>query len=138
MVNAYGFLAQIFSVFETHQISIDTITTSEISVAMTVDLKTLENKKLLTDLKKLGTVEVEKNLSLISLVGNNINHTPGLGQGVFNALQENNIGQEKINVRLFCLGASKNHFCFLVQENFSKEVIKKLHKAFIDGENHAR
>ncbi len=137
MVNAYGFLAQIFSVFETHRISIDTITTSEISVAMTVDLITLENKKLFTDLQKLGSVEVEKNLSLISLVGNNINHTPGLGQGVFNALQGDSFCPEKINVRLFCLGASKNHFCFLVQESYSKKAIEKLHNAFIDGVNHA-
>ena len=60
MVNDYGFLAKIFSVFETHKISVDTITTSEISVAMTVDLKPLKQQELVSDLQKLRTVEIEK------------------------------------------------------------------------------
>ncbi|MDC7124140.1 MAG: hypothetical protein PQJ46_01140 [Spirochaetales bacterium] len=37
MVNAYGFLSKIFSIFEKYKTSVDIVTTSEVSVSMTID-----------------------------------------------------------------------------------------------------
>ncbi len=105
MLHAHGFLFQIFKIFNDHKVSIDAITTSEISVSVTLDDSTLVNKKLITDLSQIADVQVEENLALISLIGNNINHTPGLGKHIFEAISD-------INVRMICLGASKHNFCF--------------------------
>jgi aspartate kinase len=125
-VNNYGFLAKIFSVFETHKIRID-------SVVMTVDFKTLEQQELVSDLQKLGTVKIEKDLSLVSLVGNKIHHAPGLRPKVLNALQSNKEAQKQINVRPFILGASKHHFSFFMKTDRIPEAISKLHEVFMQG-----
>jgi aspartate kinase len=71
-------------------------------------------------------VQVEENLSLVSLIGNNINHTPGLGKAIFDTISD-------INVRMICLGASKHNFCFLVSEDKGAETIQRLHKKFVEA-----
>ena len=125
MLYSHGFLFQIFKIFNDHKVSVDAITTSEISVSMTLDDSTLLNKKLLEDLRGIAEVHVEEDLCLISLIGNNINHTPGLSKKIFETIPD-------INVRMICLGASKHNFCFLVNEVNASEVITRLHKTFID------
>lgn len=124
MLHAHGFLFQIFKIFNDHKVSIDAITTSEISVSLTLDDSTLLNKKLIQELSAAAEVTVEENLSLVSLIGNQINHTPGLAKQIFESLSG-------INVRMICHGASKHNFCFLVSEAHGEEAIKKLHKTFI-------
>ncbi|QDK43789.1 lysine-sensitive aspartokinase 3 [Bdellovibrio sp. ZAP7] len=125
MLHAHGFLFQIFKIFNDHKVSIDAITTSEISVSVTLDDSTLLNKKLIADLSEIADVQVEENLSLVSLIGNNINHTSGLGKDIFDTISD-------INVRMICLGASKHNFCFLVNEEQGTETIQRLHKKFVE------
>jgi len=124
MLYSHGFLYQIFKVFNDHKVSIDAITTSEISVSLTLDDSTLLNKDLVNDLEKFADVQVEENLALVSLIGNNINHTPGLAKKIFESISD-------INVRMICLGASKHNFCFIISEEQAAEVINRLHKTFI-------
>ena len=124
MLHATGFLFSVFKVFYDHNISIDLITTSEISIALTLDDSTLLNSDLIDDLSNLGKVTIEEQLALVSLVGNNINHTPGLANNIFKTLPE-------INIRMICFGASKHNFSFLVPEKNGEEAITKLHSTFI-------
>jgi aspartate kinase len=124
MLYSHGFLYQIFKTFNDHKVSVDAITTSEISVSMTLDESALLNKALLRDLELQADVLVEEDLSLISLIGNNINHTPGLAKKIFDSISD-------INVRMICLGASKHNFCFIVDGVNGEEAIKRLHKTFI-------
>lgn len=126
MLYAHGFLFQIFKVFNDHKVSIDAITTSEISVSVTLDDSTLVNKRLIADLSQFADVQVEENLALISLIGNNINHTAGLAKHIFEAISD-------INVRMICLGASKHNFCFLVSDEQGPEAIRRLHECFIEA-----
>ena len=115
---------QIFKIFNDHKVSIDAITTSEISVSLTLDDSTLLNRDLILDLEKIADVQVEDQLSLVSLIGNNINHTPGLAKKIFESIPD-------VNVRMICLGASKHNFCFLVAEDQGANVINRLHSVFI-------
>ncbi len=124
MLHAHGFLFQIFKVFNDHKVSIDAITTSEISVSVTLDNSALLNKNLIQELSQFAEVQMEENLSLVSLIGNNINHTAGLANKIFSAIPD-------INVRMICLGASKHNFCFLVKEDSGPETIQRLHQLFI-------
>lgn len=124
MLHTHGFLFQIFKIFNDHKISIDAITTSEISVSVTLDNADSLNKALIEELSKVAEVQVEKNLNLVSLIGNNINHTPGLAKKIFDAIAD-------VNVRMICYGASRHNFCFLVNEEKGTEVIQKLHRQFI-------
>lgn len=124
MLQTHGFLFKIFKVFNDHQISIDAITTSEISVSVTIDGEIKSNSHLVQDLKQFADVQIEEGYSLVSLIGNNINHTPGLAKKIFSAIED-------INVRMICLGASKHNFCFLVDSPNGEKAIQKLHSEFI-------
>lgn len=127
MLQTHGFLYKIFKIFNDYKISIDAITTSEISVSVTLDNVDISlHKALIEELSKVAEVNIESDLSLVSLIGNNINHTPGLAKRIFDAISD-------INVRMICYGASKHNFCFLVEEARGAEVIQKLHKQFIQS-----
>ena len=125
MLQTHGFLFKIFKIFNDYKISIDAITTSEISVSVTLDNVDISlHKALIEELSKVAEVNIESDLSLVSLIGNNINHTPGLAKRIFDAISD-------INVRMICYGASKHNFCFLVDEARGAEVVQRLHKQFI-------
>ncbi len=127
MLNTYGFLHKVFKVFNDHRVSVDSITTSEISVAMTVDDVTLEDHDMLRELEELGRLHIEKSYELVAVIGNNINHTAGLARKMFKALAD-------INVRMICQGASKHNFCVLVDEGRGEEAVRRLHAKLIEGD----
>jgi aspartate kinase len=125
MLHASGFLAKVFALLAKHELSVDLITTSEISVAMTFDNPTgstqaLLNSTVVEELEQLCEVSVENGLSLIAVVGNSIHKTNGVGTSIFDALSG-------INVRMICQGASEHNLCFLVNEDQANETVEKLH-----------
>jgi aspartate kinase len=126
MLNAYGFMGEIFGLFGKHRISVDCVTTSEISIAVTVDQVTLENQKFIKDLESVGTIAVETGYSLISLIGNDLFTQASLAKSIFSSVDE-------ASIRMMSLGASSYNFNFLVKEEESTSCVQKLHKALIEG-----
>ena len=124
MFNAIGFMGNIFNTFTKHEVSVDCVTTSEISVAVTVDETILENKNFLEDLSKIGSVETELGYTLISLIGNKMLQQSGLATRLFSQITD-------INIRLLCLGASPYNFNILVNNNDGDKAIRALHAEFI-------
>ncbi len=127
MLHARGFLAEVFNILARHSISVDLITTSEVSVALTLDTTgststgtSLLTQALLTELSSLCRVEVEENLALVALIGNKLSQAAGVGKEVFGVL-------EGVNLRLICYGASSYNLCFLVPGQDAEKVIQKLH-----------
>ena len=125
MYNAYGFMSELFEVFGQHRVSVDCVTTSEISVAITVDHATLENERFIQDLKKVGHVNIETGYALVSLIGNELTKRASLAKTIFGTIND-------VNIRMMGLGASQYNFNFLVTEEDSKPVIQKLHKILIE------
>lgn len=128
MLHARGFLVEVFDILARHHISVDLITTSEVSVALTLDTtgststgESLLTQALLTELSSLCRVEVEENLALIAIIGNNLSKACGVGKEVFGVL-------EPFNLRLICYGASSYNLCFLVPGNDAEQVIQALHR----------
>ncbi len=74
MLLAYGFLRKIFEIFEKYRTSIDMITTSEVAVSLTIDNPT-HLKEICKELEPFGTIEVDENQTIISVVGNEISKT---------------------------------------------------------------
>ena len=131
MLHASGFLAQVFSILAKHELSVDLITTSEISVAMTFDNPTGSTQALITstvlsELEQLCEVSVEHDLSLVAIIGNNLNDTQGLGSNVFDNIND-------FNIRMICHGASAHNLCFLVGEQDANTVVEQLHYALFPG-----
>nr|WP_024966008.1 lysine-sensitive aspartokinase 3 [Pantoea sp. IMH] len=127
MLHARGFLAEVFNILARHNISVDLITTSEVSVALTLDTtgststgESLLTQGLLTELSSLCRVEVEENLALVALIGNKLSQACGVGKEVFGVL-------EPFNLRLICYGASSYNLCFLVPGDDAERVVQRLH-----------
>lgn len=126
MLHAAGFLARVFDILSRHQISVDLVTTSEISVALTLDESagSAFNSAIepaIAELKSFCEVSVEQGLSLVAVIGNHLHSTKGVTGELFSAL-------EQINMRLICHGASRHNLCFLVQDATAAAVVKELHQ----------
>lgn len=130
MLHRHGYLARLFEVLSKHKISVDLVTTSEVSVSITLDtdLQSAQHKSLsddvLNELRTFCDVNIEKDLALVALVGNNLHATAGLSGPVFGALQD-------INIRLICHGASSHNLCFLVKGESAEAAVRTLHHSFI-------
>ncbi len=105
----------------------DLITTSEVSVALTLDTTgststgdSLLTTSLLTELSSLCRVEVEEDLALVAIIGNNLSQACGVGKEVFGVL-------DPFNIRMICYGASSHNLCFLVPGNDADKVVQTLH-----------
>lgn len=122
MLGSYGFMSALFQVFEKYRTVIDVISTSEVSVALTLD-NTAELDKIVTDLRRLGDVEVDPGYAVICVVGEGLRASTGLASSVFSTLQD-------INIALISHGASSVNLTFVVREEFVTDAIKRLHKAF--------
>jgi len=127
MLHSRGFLAEVFGILARHSISVDLITTSEVSVALTLDTTgststgdTLLTQSLLMELSALCRVEVEENLALVAIIGNDLSKACGVGKEVFGVL-------EPFNIRMICYGASSHNLCFLVPGAEAEQVVQKLH-----------
>ncbi|ENA1753908.1 lysine-sensitive aspartokinase 3 [Yersinia ruckeri] len=127
MLHARGFLAEVFNILARHNISVDLITTSEVSVALTLDTTgststgdSLLTTSLLTELSSLCRVEVEENLALVAIIGNQLSQAYGVGKEVFGVL-------DPFNIRMICYGASSHNLCFLVPGDDAEQVVKTLH-----------
>lgn len=126
MFHAYGFLAKVFELLAKHKISVDLITTSEISVSLTLDQTDTSGgapqlpQAVREELEELCKVEVEHDLCLVALIGNNMSESKGYAKQVFGTLED-------FNLRMICYGASPHNLCFLLHESVSKQAIQKLH-----------
>ena len=131
MLHASGFLAKVFAILAKHELSVDLITTSEISVALTFDNPTGSTQSLITntvvaELEQLCEVSVEHGLSLVAVIGNGLTLAKGVGRSIFETIND-------INVRMICHGASANNLCFLVDESDANSAVEKLHNTLFSN-----
>ncbi|MCT9844579.1 lysine-sensitive aspartokinase 3 [Leclercia sp. 29361] len=127
MLHSRGFLAEVFSILARHSISVDLVTTSEVNIALTLDTTgststgdTLLTQSLLMELSELCRVEVEEDLALVAIIGNELSRASGVGKEVFGVL-------DPFNIRMICYGASSYNLCFLVPGHEAEQVVQKLH-----------
>src|SRR5436305_6543556 len=82
ILGAHGFLARLFAIFEELEISVDLITTSEVSVSVTIDEKhNLE--QLVQKLAPVADVEVRDDQCIVAIVGRNLLRDSLVGARVF-------------------------------------------------------
>ena len=131
MVGATGFLANVFSVFAKYNHSIDLVSTSEISIAVTIDAGTTTSGKaeisenMLNELRQFCHVKVETGLPLIASIGNRMSENSGVITKAFDAIN-------KFSVRMICYGASRHNLCFLLKDGDTTEALNELHKQLLE------
>lgn len=120
MLLAYGFLRKIFEVFEKYKTSIDMITTSEVAVSVTIDNNQFL-KEIVQELQPFGTVEVEENQTIISIVGNEIAQTDQVLEKLFSSIRA-------VPVTMVSYGGSPHNISLLVPAAEKKTTLQALNK----------
>lgn len=118
MLLAYGFLRKVFEIFEKYKTPIDMITTSEVAVSVTIDSATAI-KSIVKELQGLGTVTIDKEQAIVSIVGNEIAADAGALNQVFSSL-------EGIDVRMVSYGGSAHNISILVPGDQKNKVLQQL------------
>jgi aspartate kinase len=120
MLMAYGFLRKVFEIFEAFRTPIDMITTSEVAVSLTIDNPDYL-PQIAKDLKELGSVEIEENLSIICIVGDFRTEKTGSAPEIFEALNT-------IPLKMISYGGSPNSLSLLIDTSNKIKALKLLSK----------
>ncbi len=120
MMNAFGFLRKIFQIFEDFITPVDVITTSEVSVSVTID-NDCKIKEITNNLKQLGEVEIERNQSIICLVGDFDYRKSGVVATILNAIKD-------IPIKMISQGASNHNMTFVIDTKYRTQILKLINQ----------
>ncbi|MEI6866542.1 aspartate kinase [Flavicella sp.] len=120
MLMAYGFLKNIFEVFEKFKTSIDMVTTSEVAVSLTIDDDS-NLDKIVKELENIGIVKVDTDLSIICLAGDFSEKQKGGSAAIFNSLTN-------IPIRMISYGGSNYNVSLLVNSIDKIKALRDLNK----------
>ncbi|MDE6268131.1 MAG: aspartate kinase [Muribaculaceae bacterium] len=125
MLLSYGFMSQVFEVFERYRIPIDMVATSEVGVSLTIDNRR-DFDRIINELKVFATVSTDDDMVIICVVGDLEWHNTGFEAKVVEALRG-------IPVRMISYGGSNYNISLLVKKENKIEALNALHKKlFID------
>ena len=125
MLLAYGFLSRIFEIFEHHRTPVDLVATSEVSVSMTID-DTSHLDAIVADLAKIGAVNVDRDASLVSIVGQDLWEQPGFLATAVSAL-------DGVPLKMMSLGASDINLSLVVADAATETAVRSLHRRFFEA-----
>ncbi len=120
MLLAYGFLRKVFEVFERYKTPIDMITTSEVAVSLTID-DTKYLAEIIAELEDYGRVEVDKDQTIVCVVGDFGVDTHGYVSRVLDAVKH-------LSVRMISYGGSDYNISLLVKTEDRIEALRSLHQ----------
>lgn len=120
MLLAHGFLRKVFEVFEVHKTSIDMITTSEVAVSLTIDNEQYL-QEIIKELEELGVVEVDRNQTIICIVGNMVAEKTGVIKKIFDAISG-------IPIRMVSYGGSRHNISILINSEYKIQALRDLNE----------
>ena len=137
MVGIPGFSKRLFETLSQEKINIILITqaSSEHSICIGIDVNDSSVAKTAIDstfeneiaLNKIDPIIVEKDLSIIALVGDNMKNHQGISGKMFSTLGKNNI-----NIRAIAQGASEKNISAVILEKDVKKALNSLHERFFE------
>lgn len=124
MLLAYGFLRRIFEIFERYKTPIDMITTSEVAVSLTIDF-TDNLDQIVEELHDFGSVELDKDMSIVCVVGDFGAEKHGFAARVLDSIKH-------IPVRMISYGGSNYNISLLVHTEDKTEALRSLHNRIFE------
>ncbi len=118
MLMAYGFLRKVFEVFEEHRTPIDMIATSEVAVSLTID-KDCHLAEIEAELHDFGTIRVERDNTIVCIVGQCGQGESGMAARVFDCLSG-------IPLKMISYGASDRSVALLIDTKNKRETLQSL------------
>ncbi|ULQ59694.1 aspartate kinase [Brucepastera parasyntrophica] len=128
MLGQYGFLAKVFDIFAAHNISVDVVATSEVSVSLTVDSKKADFSALTKDLGKYASIEIKKHKAIVTVICD-VSRSSSILAVTFEAL-----AREKINIQMISQGASKVNISLICESNEAERVVRLLHDCYFGAD----
>ncbi len=135
MIGVSGIAARIFTSLAGADVNIIMITqaSSEHTVSIAVLPNQAERARMAIQNEfeqellgyEIDDIEVEHDLSVIAVVGDNMKNIPGIAGRVFRAL-----GRNGVNIRAIAQGSSERNISFVVSNKNEKKAINTLHDAF--------
>lgn len=116
-----GFLARVFKIFARHNISIDLVSVSEVSISVTLDAGKIL-KDTVEEISKFANVSVIKDLGMVSLIGEGIVSSAHTIHKIFDFLDK-----EGILTRMVSLGATDINISIVVESEKIEQAVKVLH-----------
>jgi aspartate kinase len=121
MMFQYGFLERIADAFARHEVVVDVIATSEVSVALTTDASA-DLGPVVSDLAAFSDVTVVRDLALVSVVGEELRDGLALQAAIFATLAELGLRAEMASY-----GATRNNLSIVVPAARARDVVDALH-----------
>lgn len=118
MLLATGFLRKVFEIFESYQTPIDMVCTSEVGVSMSIDTVT-HLDEIVDELKKYGTVTVDRNMCIVCVVGDLDWSNVGFETLTMEAMKN-------IPVKMISYGGSNYNISFLIKEADKQRALQSL------------
>jgi aspartate kinase len=126
MVNAYGFLARVFSALEKHGVVVDLVSTSEVSISCTVERHD-DAERARHDLEAVGQVQILPGRAILAMVGERMKFAIGTAGKMFSTL-----GTAGVNIELISQGASEINISCVVREDDVEKGLQAIHAAFVE------
>jgi aspartate kinase len=127
MLLQHGFMARLFDVFARHEVAVDMISTSEISVSITTDSKK-DLAPVVRELSSFADVEIETGKAIIAVVGEGIRTSPDTVADIFDTLR-----RAGVVTRMISMGATRINVSLLVPEEGVETAVRALHRAFFES-----
>jgi aspartate kinase len=125
MLGAHGFLARIFEVFDRHGVSVDLITTSEVSVTCTIDND--EKIDLVTrELASVADVNLVRDQTIIAVVGRGLLTDQQLAARVLSAIPTE-------RVSMLSYGLTRLNLSVVLENVNAEEAVRAVHGAVFEG-----
>ncbi|MCX6332663.1 MAG: aspartate kinase [Bacteroidetes bacterium] len=124
MLLAYGFLRKIFEVFEKYKTPIDMVTTSEVAVSVTIDTD-VHLDEIISELNNIASIELQKNQTIVSIVGNEIAQTDSVLQKLFACINE-------IPVTMVSYGGSHHNISLLIPSEYKTKTLQLINKGLFE------
>jgi aspartate kinase len=128
---SHGFLAHIFTTLDNVKLVVDLISTSEVHVSMALQISDDEEvalKHAIFELRKMGTVDVTRNMTIVSLVGKQMVNFIGIAGNMFKVLAD-----EKINIEMISQGANEINISAVINEKDTIRALQSIHARLLEG-----
>ncbi len=131
MLWAYGYMAKITKVFGKHHVSIDLVSTSEVSVSLSVEDKIDPNGSFVQELSELGEISLQENQAIISIIGNELSKNGSMLRKVFDVLD-----RKALKVNMVSLGNALINCNLVMDQSECDRAVHALHEEFFNkGQN---
>jgi aspartate kinase len=126
MLGTAGFLAEAFDLLGKHDVVVDMIATSEVSVSFTTDRRE-PLEKALVDLARVGAVRMEEAKTLLVVVGQGLATRIGIGAAILQAMAD-----AGVNVEMTSFGLKSISLTMLIADADVGRAVSVLHERLFE------